>query len=135
MEPEKKDVQEEQVQVEPTVDKYLEGIPGSPSKEQVELWKQQHGEVFCSGFSETEVFIWRPVSRVEFITLQTKMDQEATQYDFEDKVVETCVLWTSTSGESSLTIKAGSLSTLYEQVMQKSNFMNPAMASTLVVKL
>lgn len=138
MELENKDAQQpEQKEEKPAFEEYMAGIPGAPAREQVEQWKQQFGEVLCSGFSETEIFIWRPITRAEFITLQTVMaqQQDATQYDFEERLVETCVLWASPLGQESLRTKAGSLSTLQEQIMQNSNFMNPAVASALVVKL
>jgi len=34
----------------------------SPGSDQIELWKQEYGEIFCSAFSETELFIWRPLA-------------------------------------------------------------------------
>jgi len=142
MELEKNDAQVEQkveesaAEEKPAFEEYMKGIPGAPTKDQVEQWKQQFGEVLCSGFSETEIFIWRPITRAEFVNLQATMaQQEVTQFDFEDKLVETCVLWASPLGQESLQTKAGSLSTLQEQIMQNSNFMNPAVASALVVKL
>lgn len=137
MELENKDAQVEEQQVErPAFEAYLEGIPGAPGKDQIEKWKQQFGEVLCSGFSETELFIWRPITRAEFVNLQTIMaQQEATQFEFEERLVEACVLWASPAGQQSLQTKAGSLSTLQEQIMQNSNFMNPAVASALVIKL
>lgn len=135
MELENKDAQVEE-QEAPALDEYMRGIPGAPSKDQIEQWKQQFGEVLCSGFSETELFVWRPLTRAEFVGLQAAMAQtEATQFDFEDKLVETCVLWASPAGTQALEKKAGSMSTLQEQIMQNSNFMNPAVAAALVVKL
>ena len=142
MELENKEAQVEQ-KAEESVDKekpgfeeYMKDIPGAPTKDQIETWKQQFGDVLCSAFSETEIFIWRPVTRAEFVGLQAAMaQQEVTQFDFEDKLVETCALWVSPLGEESLQTKAGSLSTLQEQIMQNSNFMNSAVAASLVIKL
>lgn len=113
-------------------------LPDSPDKAQVETWKQQHGEVFCSGFSPLEMFVFRPLTRVEFVQIQTVMkspDNQVSQLDLEEQIVRRCVLWASKDGLTSLDNKAGSLTTLHEQILQNSNFVNPAMASALVCKL
>ena len=116
---------------------YLAAFPGAPTNEEIEGLKQTHGEVLCSGFSDTELFVWRPITRREFITLQAALGQQegATQFDLEEQMVRLCLLWASPAGEKALDTKAGSLPTLHEQIMQNSNFMNPAMASALVIKL
>lgn len=137
MESEKNTSTEEQQKTEETLASQLAAFPGAPSDEQIEEWKQKLGEIFCSGFSDTEIFIWRPVTRKEFIALQTGLAQveNATQWDLEEKMAELCVLWATPAGFESFEKKAGSLSTLHEQIMQNSNFVNPAMASALVIKL
>ena len=119
-----------------TVDQALRAYAGAPSNNQLEQWKQQFGEVLCSGFSETELFVFRPLRRDEFVNLQAYVAQQgASQYEVEEKTVRECVLWASESGVTSMEAKAGTLNTLYEQVLQASNFMNPAMAASYVVRL
>lgn len=129
--------EQEQERPEETLASNLAIFPGAPTQEQIEEWKQKAGEVFCSGFSDVELFIWRPVTRKEFIGLQTELAQveNATQWDLEEKLVELCILWSTPAGFDSLSKKAGTLSSLHEQIMQNSNFVNPAMASALVIKL
>lgn len=133
----KKEVQSEEKDVQKELSGYLSDFPGAPSKEEVEQLKQQYGEVLCSGFSDTELFIWRPITRAEFISLQAELTKQegATQFDLEENTVKLCLLWSSLEGSAALENKAGSLPTLHEQIMQNSNFMNPAMASALVIKL
>ena len=130
---------ESPVQEEPkTVDQVLRAFPDAPSPARIEEWKVTHGEILCSGFSNTELFVFRPLTRQEFVNLQTVLAQATepvTQYDVEAKIVTTCVLWSSTDGGSSLANKGGSLSTLHEQIMQASNFMNPALAASYVARL
>jgi hypothetical protein len=119
----------------------LATIPGSPNKEQIDVWKNQHGDVFCSAFSETELFIWRPVARVEWREHQLKLaqahqDGEALDpFVVEESLVNKCLLWSSEMGKKALSAKAGSLGTLHEQLLQNSNFVDPRLASNLVVKL
>jgi hypothetical protein len=129
---------EQEVEEEKNLGDLLFQIAGSPDKSQVEKWKQEFGEVFCSGFSETEMFVFRPLSRQEFVQLQTAVqsqERQLSEADLEEQIVKRCVLWGSESGLASLDSKAGSLSTLHEQIMQNSNFVNPAIAARLVVKL
>lgn len=128
----------------------LKGLEGAPSEVQIEEWKQRHGEVFVSGFSETEIFVWHPIGRREYTTLQKKMNQKMQELaqrdpaaasrlsaeedpDFEEELVQSCILWAS--NERVLLSKAGSLPTLAEQILVSSNFVAPAVASMLVAKL
>jgi hypothetical protein len=116
----------------------LSVFPGSPSKDQIEQWKGKYGEVFCSGFSETELFIFRPISRQEFVGLQVEAANSQvplTPFDMEEKLVKTCILWSSVLGEKALTNKGGSMATLHEQIMAQSNFIAPQLAQQLVIKL
>jgi hypothetical protein len=131
---------EEQVQEEeplPGLADLLATFPNSPTETKIEQWKEAHGEIFCSGFSETELVVWRPINRREFVSLQEELQSgvELNSYELEEKVVVSCILWSTPQAESSLEQKAGSLTTLNEQIMQNSNFINPQMASALVVKL
>lgn len=123
---------------EPGLADILAGFPGAPNKDQLDKWKAEHGEIFCSGLSATELFIFRPVKRQEFVEMQLALAQATepvTQYQVEENTVQKCVLWASPGGLSALKLKAGTLSTLNEQVLQNSNFVTPAMASALVIKL
>jgi hypothetical protein len=114
----------------------LAEFPQSPTEIRIEQWKQNHGEVYCSGFSEEELVVWRPINRREFVQLQeTVQGAGVSTLELEEEVVSKCLLWTSPKARTALEHKAGSLTTLNEQIMQNSNFINPQMASALVVKL
>ena len=120
------------------VSDHLALFPGAPSRDQVEAWKKQHGEVNCSGFNDTEIYIWRTVKRAEWIVLQKQLAQlgeRAADFDLEQEVVKLCLLWATEAGEEALLGKAGSLTTLHEQIMQNSNFVNPSVVGNLVIKL
>lgn len=119
---------------------HLASYPGAPNSQQIESWKQQYGDIYCSGFSDNELFIFRPLNRREYVSLQKELNTPPTQanqepmnnFDFEEKVAKACLLWSSVNNLDS---KGGTLSTLSEQVMQNSNFTNPQLAAALVVKL
>jgi len=130
--------EEEQV---PNIAGFLAAVPGSPSEEHIEQWKTKYGDVFCSAFSDTEVFIWRPLARAEFLEVQEKANQvrqaggQVSDGEAELEVVKVCILWASEPGWGSLEKKAGSVSTLNEQVMLASNFLPTQMAASMVIKL
>tara|TARA_B100001765_G_C19495600_1_gene336375 strand:+ start:524 stop:952 length:429 start_codon:yes stop_codon:yes gene_type:complete len=115
----------------------LSTFPHAPTEGKIDKWKEIHGEIFCSGFSETELVVWRPINRKEYVVLQEQLQagSELNTYELEERVVVSCILWSTPQAESALDQKAGSLTTLNEQIMQNSNFVNPQMASALVVKL
>lgn len=116
----------------------LKQFEGAPSKEQIDAWKAQYGDVYCSAFSEVELFIWRPVTRKEWREHQIGLSQSQTGVDpfqSEETLVAQSMLWASEPGKKALVTKAGSLATLHEQLLQNSNFVEPRLASNLVVKL
>ena len=131
--------QEETLEDEgPNLSSVLAAFNNSPSEEMINSWKKQFGDVFCSGFSDTELFVWRPLNRKEYIEMQMASSQSETvisQYEMEEHLVRQCILWSSDDGRMSLTQKAGSLSTLQEQILQNSNFVAPQVAARLVFKL
>lgn len=137
-------VKKEQEEKEPKKEKektlgdVLSVFAGAPDSQQLEKWKQVHGEVLCSSLSDTELFVFRPITRGEFVNLQAHLKQvgdEVDNFSVETKVVETCLLWASNQAVQALEKKAGTYSTLQEQILQASNFMNPAYVSQFVVKL
>ena len=116
----------------------LSVFPGAPDSDQLESWKQQYGEVNVSAFSATELFVFRPLGRAEFVNLQAHIaqsGQQVTQLEVEEKICDVCVLWASPPALTSLQVKAGTLSTLHEQVMQASNFIDARYAGSFVVRL
>lgn len=111
---------------------------GAPDEAQLDVWKNQWHEVYCSGMSKNELFVFRALTRQEFVELQVAVanpESQLTQLDVEEQIVRRCVLWCSPDADKSLETKAGTFTSLHEQIMQNSNFMNPAMAAALVVKL
>lgn len=122
----------------PNLASLLSNFANAPDQTTIENWKQVHGEVLCSGLSEVELYIWRPLTRAEFSNLQAEAMQAAQQESnlvHEEKIVSMCILWSSEPGQKALANKAGTVTTLHEQIMQNSNFVDPRMASVLVVKL
>lgn len=140
MPPEEKEEEQEEkeeVKQEKTMLDYLAEYEDAPDQVRLEQWKQQYGEVMCSGLSETELYIFRPITRSEFINLQKHLAnmKDPSNFEVEKIIVDTCLLWASPQGLASLDSKAGTFSTLHEQILQASNFINAAYVSQFVVKL
>jgi len=137
-EQEQQEQQEEKKEEEqPGLKDQMFGLEGSPSPEQVEAWKGEFGDVYVSGFSPTEIFVWRSITRPEWVQLQEfagDPKNQIDQYKFEELVCDTCILWKSVQGSWDIG-KAGTPSSLQEQILQNSNFVSPQHASMLVQKL
>jgi hypothetical protein len=123
----------------PNLPSMLKKLEGHPSDEQIETWKQQYGEVFVSGFSETELFVFRPLSWKEHKDLTKALstpveegEEPKTEFDLQELVVDTCLLWTSVPEFHK---KGGTIPTLFEQTMANSNFVAPQIALSFVAKL
>lgn len=135
-EPKKDDATPEQ-QMAANLQGLLANFPGAPDKSAIDAWKAQYNDVFVSGFSDNEIYIWRSITRPEYVRIQKRAQEPGSpvdQYQLEESVCEVCVLWKSTK-EAWAEGKAGTPNALSEQIMQNSNFLNPQAASMLVVKL
>jgi len=118
----------------------LNKFSNAPSEDQISGWKTEHGEIFASGFSEDEVYIWRPLTREEHRDSLRKLreTEQSTGVPvdegvFKEDVTTTCLLWSS--HPSMLQKKAGTIEMLFEQIMSRSNFMDPRLATQMVIKL
>lgn len=135
------EVKKEEQQEDPkaTVLEFLFGLPGAPSSKQIDQWKAEFGDVFISGFSEKEIYIFRPIRRSEHRQMQISVAQSGQTespidpLQQEELVCNMCVLYPA--APLNLESKAGTASTLFEQIMQNSHFVSPAAASMLVFKL
>ena len=132
---EEKQSEQQQNPVQQLMD-VLKQFPTAPTQDEVEKWKTKYGDVFVSGFSDNELFIWRTINRREWLDLQLKMSQKenTSQMELEELICEFCVLWKSIKLSWSEG-KAGTPSVLHEQILQRSNFMNPQTAATMMLKL
>lgn len=132
-----KDQQEQASQVPPMAD-VLSKLPDAPPQSQIDQWKNQFGDVFVSGFSETEIYVWRALNRLEYRQLQSQLvDPEAKMDElrYQEQICERCVLWPKPDPQYWSICKAGTASTLAEQIMMQSNFVAPHIAAQLVAKL
>jgi len=116
---------------DPIMDQWKDRKRG-PSDEQIEGWKQQFGECYLMSFSPDEPFVFRPINRLEYRNLLQKAKDDG---QFQEMVVQRCVLWPSVGTEILTGGKAGTIPTLYGVIMEGSNFLDPNEAVMLVRKL
>lgn len=117
----------------------LQKFENAPTKEQIENWKK-HFEVFATGLDDSEIYLWRPISRGEYKSKKKELQDQSQAAQkpvedgvFEEAIVQICLLWSS--APEALQKKAGSYEVLFEQIMLNSNFINAQMAAQMVIKL
>lgn len=94
---------------------------GGPTRREVEEWKEKHGEVFFTPFSDNEIYIWRTIKRDEYADIIR--NSNLTPLTREEEIVEKCVLYPrNLTKEKIRKSKAGIASLLSEQIMEKSGF-------------
>jgi len=143
---EKKEEENQEQDFVSTVKQILASFPNSPSEDQIAQMKTEHGDIFASAVDEDEIYLFRPLSRREYLGFkheQQDIERHAQQTGqmptedmgalFEERVAKACILWASKP--NAIESKGGTISLIFEQVMLNSNFMNPAAAAQLVIKL
>jgi len=139
---------------EPSLLDVIKDFPNAPNQAVIDEWKARYIDIYFSGFSEKECYIWRALNRSEFRQMQinaqilaskaepqNQAELEArikeninTTFAQEEEIVSKCLLWPKLTPED-LSFKAGTVTTLLEQIMQNSNFVSPQQAAALVVKI
>lgn len=133
-EPEAQDENPEE-EKKPRVDPIMESWSArkqGPADEQIEMWKEQFGEVYLMSFDLNDNFVWRPLKRLEYKNLLQEAKDDA---HYQEMVVQRCVLWPQIGPEHLTGSKAGTIPTLHSVIMEGSNFLDPDQAVMLVRKL
>ncbi len=95
-------------------------VQNGPSRQEVEEWKEKHGEVYFTPMGST-VYFWRTLTRPEY--RETIRDQSLTALDREEIWTEKCVLFPRNfTMEKIKNGRAGDPSLLSEMIMDKSGF-------------
>lgn len=144
----------EEEKPQPSLIDIIKDFPNAPNQTVIDEWKARYVDIYFSGFSQKECYIWRALNRGEYRQMQinaqilsakaepqNQVELEArikeninTTFAQEEEIVSKCLLWPKLTAEE-LSFKAGTVSTLLEQIMQNSNFVTPQQAAALVVKI
>lgn len=144
------DGEEPQEEIDPL--EYIQAnFDNAPSSSDVELWKQRFGDVFITGLTDDEVFIWRTVKRLEYKNImarvaaamqtmaktQTAMANvdEGRNSLFIEELCKTCILWPSIDQNQLAFSKAGTLDALANLILEGSNFLAHSLAVRLTRKI
>ena len=130
----------EEAQKEKTALDIIKEFKDGPSDEQVEQWKTMFGEnnIFASMYSEDELYVYRPITRTEWKSIMmdlAKAPQDKRASVNEEMVVQRCMLFPQFDIDFKAGSKAGTISSIYTQILIVSNFMNDAVLEQLIVKL
>lgn len=113
----------------------------SPSRAQVELWKQEHGIMLANELGPGEWVLFHPLTRALWLEIKTHLAERAaageqlSEEQVAEATVDQCVVWLSRSASSALQHKAGTLETLNEVIRLHSNFVNPVAVAQQTLKL
>lgn len=121
-------------------------VPGGPTKEQIALWKKEHGDSLnLLALSERELFVFTPIRKVTWDKIQryvrAKQEQQEGNESFDPnaalqmKVISTCVLFPEITERKLMYAKAGLLPTLFEAIMTSSYFLNQQQIMMLTYEL
>lgn len=134
MEPEVKTTEKKEPTLAEKLRALLSKFENAPSAVEIDRLKATHGDVFLSALNDDELFLFKALTRKEHRAFQAAVAEGQLQGEaFEEEVVKSCLLWKSHA--ESLESKAGTFPSLFEQIMQNSNFLAPQLLSNLVVKL
>ncbi len=137
-------VVEEKPVTPPNLLDLIKARPNGPTQDILDGWKNKYGAIYASGFSEEELYVWRAITRNEYKKVQIENQKIANlkedeqidaQMASEERIVSMCLLWPVKTPEQLANGAGGTVPTLLEQILQQSNFVSPAQASQLVIKL
>lgn len=129
--PDENPKEEKKPRVDPIMESWGARKKG-PSDEQINMWKDQFGEVYLMSFDLNDNFVWRPVTRLEYKNIVQTAKDDA---HYQEMLVQRCVLWPQIGPEHLTGGKAGTIPTLHSVIMEGSNFLEPDQAVMLVRKL
>ena len=123
-----------------SIEDMIANFPGAPTREQIDEWKGIYGEsnIFASLYSEDELYIYRPLSRLEWKNMMSDVNKatpDKRNYLIEEMTVSRGLLFPSFSVDFKKASHAGTITSLYTQILMVSNFISDAVLEQLIVKL
>ena len=133
MEPDETKTEQKELTMGEQLRKLLVNFDGAPTAATIDSFKATYGDIFLSALNDDELFIFRALNRKEHRSFTTSIAEGKLPAEaLEEEVVKLCILWKSIKDLDS---KAGTVPSLFEQVMQNSNFLAPQLLGNLVTKL
>lgn len=138
--PEAEDAEAAPEPVDP-IDALLMDFEGLPGRDVIEMWKERFGGVHAFVPNNSEVYLFRPLQRLQYTTIAKDLarlrqsasaeeDPTVVENMTHEKVVTACLLHPREliSPDKMNFCPAGLFSTLFELIMRNSHFLNPEVA-------
>jgi len=113
------------------LEELVSGLENAPNKLDLEQWKDIHGQFYASSVNGDDVFIWKTLRRLEYRSIAASGALEK-QESFENAVARKCLLWPSPSPQFFAGGDAGTIPTLFKQVMHQSGFISDEVAISMI---
>jgi hypothetical protein len=110
-------------------------LPNAPGPDQVTAWKQMYGDIYLMAFEQDEIYVIRAIRRLEYKQLSSMIKDNQQADAFQEQIVSKCLLWPQMDVTWSAGCKAGTIPTLFEVIMEHSNFLSPQLAIQMTRKL
>lgn len=121
-------------------------FPGCPSRDILESWKEEFGGLFAFIPDEDELYLMRPIRRIEYRNIvresralaggQAEMQDPGQAEDlFQESVVKGCLLYPQVDHKMLSFSEAGLIPTLFALIMENSKFIAPDKAMSACYKL
>jgi hypothetical protein len=113
----------------------LKRVPGAPSQEQIDAWKQQFGKIYVLPLSMTEAYVWRYITRAEWMSLMSNQELVSNETMLQTQIVQRALLWPKFGPVELQSSRAGLIPTLFGVIMQGSYFLAPEVAIAMCEEL
>jgi len=111
-----------------------------PPVQQLDYWKQAHGDVYLLTLDESKVFLFRYIKNQEWAQLTVGEESLANKFKdrpdkFNEEIFDRCVLWPVFDDVMKASLPGGLISTMVELIRIHSCFLDPGYLAQFTIKL
>jgi hypothetical protein len=114
----------------------FKSLERGPTEDEIENFKNKHGDIYLISLSDSENFLFRPLKRQEWRELMQRFEKsKLSEQQRTEGIVMSGVVWPTMNQANINILTAGAPETIRNLILEASNFMEPERAVTLVRKL
>lgn len=113
------------------LEQLLSNQEDAPDRMDLEQWKDIHGKFYASSIDGDDVYVWKSLKRFDYKSIAASGAMEK-QETFENSVVRKCLLWPRPTPEFFQAGDAGTIPTLFKQIMHQSGFIPDDVALSMI---
>lgn len=107
-----------------------------PGIKQLLGWKQLHGDLFLLQMDENQIYLYRYIKYQEWRQMLADEQNGKLRSDqFDDVILERCLLWPALNIEARGSMPAGLTPTIVEQIRRRSMFLDPNHVAQFTLKI